>query len=107
MLPRIYRLPAATRLRRPRSIHTALFLLKYAVSPVSHSRVGIVVSKKVDKRAVRRNHLRRVVMHALQPLLPQMPTPYDLVFIVKGNSGDVTDKEIGDAVAATVKELPR
>lgn len=107
MLPRTYRLPAATRLRHPRSIHTTLFLLKYAASPASHSRIGIIVSKKVDKRAVRRNHLRRAVMHALQPTLSQIPTPYDLVFIVKSSAGNAADNEIGDAVAGALKELLR
>ena len=81
-------------------------MIKYAPSPASNSRVGIIISKKVDKRAVKRNHLRRVIMHALLPHLSLIAKPHDLVFILKKTVSDLTDEELKDTVATFLaKEL--
>ncbi|MFA6908540.1 MAG: ribonuclease P protein component [Patescibacteria group bacterium] len=36
-------------------------------------RAGVIVSKRVDKRATRRNRIRRVIREALRPMLSTFP----------------------------------
>jgi ribonuclease P protein component len=56
--------------------------LHYAPNTQNHYRIGFVVAKKVEKRAVRRNYMRRsireVVMHEFDKSVP-----VDIVFRVK------------------------
>jgi ribonuclease P protein component len=49
------------------------------------SQVGLAVSKKVDKSAVRRNRLRRRLREAIRLLCPQLKPGYQLLFIPKPN----------------------
>lgn len=48
----------------------------------SHSRVSVVISKKVLKSAVRRNRVRRRVYEVVRHLLPEVGTPHDIVVII-------------------------
>ncbi len=54
------------------------------------SRVGIVVTKKVEKKAVGRNRLRRIVAHLFMHVLQSKESPFDAVVMV----GRVPTKEI-------------
>ena len=48
-----------------------------------HARLGLVVSKRVDKRAVRRNRLKRIIRESFRQG-PIQAAPVDLVVIAKG-----------------------
>ena len=47
-----------------------------------NSRIAVVVSKKVLKSAVRRNHVRRRVYEYIRNRLPYLNGVYDIVFII-------------------------
>lgn len=48
------------------------------------SRFGVVVSKKIDKRAVGRNYLRRLIVHQLRELKSAWPkNSLDVVIMVR------------------------
>jgi ribonuclease P protein component len=47
------------------------------------TKIGISISTKVSKRAVVRNRIKRKIAAALQQLLPEMPTGWRLVIVVK------------------------
>ena len=49
------------------------------------SRVAIIVSKKVEKRAVGRNRIRRRLFGVIQSYLPTLNDTYDIAFIVTGS----------------------
>lgn len=49
------------------------------------SQVGLAVSKKVSKSAVRRNRLRRRLREAIRPLCPNLKPGYQLLLIPKPN----------------------
>jgi ribonuclease P protein component len=42
-------------------------------------RIGFVVSKRISKRAVERNYSKRLLSEAIRPLLPELPTGWDIV----------------------------
>jgi len=57
----------------------ALFAYRPTTKPL---RVGIVVSKKVSKKAVERNHLRRVFYHLFWHLIKDQSATGDVVVVV-------------------------
>lgn len=57
-------------------------LLKVGAQKSTASQLGVVVSKKVSKLAVRRNYIRRVLKEALRGEVGLMREGQDLVLIV-------------------------
>ena len=60
-------------------------------------RLGLVISKKVLKRAVWRNRVKRIVRETFrnsQDILPKA----DLVFIAKPKIGDISNSELSSSV---------
>lgn len=49
----------------------------------TQSKIGFIVSTKVFKRAVKRNLAKRRFRSAVRELLPQIPTGYHLLFVLK------------------------
>jgi len=59
------------------------FILKEKKNGLSVNRFGIVVSKKIDKRAVVRNRVKRLFRTYLANLDKKMSKGHDILFIVK------------------------
>jgi ribonuclease P protein component len=57
---------------------------------VSPTRIGITVSQKVSKRAVRRNRIKRRLRAACRQLLPQLAPGWDVVITVRASSNALT-----------------
>lgn len=88
MLQRKYRLHSRTKLTNARSIAAPFFLLKFRPNGLSYNRYGFVVSKKIDKRAVVRNKIKRTVRACIERILLQIKSGYDMLFIVRKNMLD-------------------
>jgi ribonuclease P protein component len=69
----------------------SLLTLRDRPHPASSWRCAVVVSSKVSKRAVRRNHLRRAVHEFLLSHPPLTERPFWLVFSLKPGSVDVDE----------------
>lgn len=63
-------------------IHTPLFTLIYNSNPNSELKIGIIASKKISKKAVDRNTLKRKLYSTLEKVINKT-TPLKLLFIVK------------------------
>lgn len=62
---------------------TRLMTLKSVANPRrKHSRVAVVISKKVLKSAVGRNRVRRRIYEAMRRRLDNVTSPTDIVFLV-------------------------
>src|SRR5579872_1892261 len=83
MLKRQFRLPARSRLKRPFTFSTDLFTVKYATCTLPYSRFGFIVTKAVDKRAVVRNRMRRVLRSCIEERLSLIVPGYDMLFFLK------------------------
>lgn len=83
MLPKSQRLPHSVRLHVPRSLRTEFFTVKTAPNNLSISRFGVVISKKVDKRAVVRNRMRRLIHQAICEQLSSTLPGQDTLFMVQ------------------------
>ena len=65
------------------SYRSSWFVVKVVANPRRrHSRMAVVVSKKVHKSAVGRNRIRRRVYEIMRHELPQVNSNYDIVVLV-------------------------
>ncbi len=62
-----------------RSITSRLLILAWTSNDVAQLRIGFVVSKRISKRAVDRNYLKRLLSEAIRPLLPELASGWDIV----------------------------
>ncbi len=67
-------------------LFTKHFLIFARKSKDEHSKIGITVSKKVDKRAVYRNKLRRRIKEFFRLTKKRFNSPYEIVIIAKKNA---------------------
>jgi ribonuclease P protein component len=56
-----------------------LLILAWLPNDVARLRVGFVVSKRISKRAVERNYIRRLMSEAIRAALPGLPIGLDIV----------------------------
>jgi ribonuclease P protein component len=66
-----------------RSIASRLLILTFAPNDLVTLRIGFVVSKRVSKRAVERNYLKRLLSEAIRSILADIPAGWDLVISAK------------------------
>jgi len=73
------------------SIMSPLLILAWTPNDVSRTRVGFVVSKRMLKRPVDRNHMKRLLSEAMRGLLPRLPGGLDIVVSArqKANTANV------------------
>jgi len=63
-----------------RSITSRLLTLAWMPNDVAQLRIGFVVSKRISKRAVDRNKVKRLLAEALRPSLGEFSPGWDIVF---------------------------
>jgi len=70
------------------------------------TRVGFVVSNKIEKRATRRNALKRRLRALMAGLISEVEPGYDVVVLVKANYPfPYNSEEIGKELKRGLKEL--
>lgn len=68
------------------AVRSHLMVIKMVNNPHrKHSRMAVVISKKVLKSAVSRNRVRRVIYEYLRAKLPHIKTAHDIVVIVSSS----------------------
>jgi ribonuclease P protein component len=72
---------------------TPFFLIKSKKSNLTYSRFAVVVSKKLHKKAVQRNHLKRRCMVALKESSSHYPVA-DYIFILNSKTKDVQYQDL-------------
>jgi ribonuclease P protein component len=85
--------------------HTAVwFVLKEKENKLSVNRFGIIVSKRIDKRAVVRNRIKRILRNTLINLNKKMSPGHDILMIVKKNITNITKEENLSAIKAVLEK---
>jgi ribonuclease P protein component len=62
-----------------RSVMSPLLILAWMPNDVARTRVGFVISKRISKRAVDRNYIKRLLSEAMRVFLPRLPGGLDIV----------------------------
>lgn len=83
MLAKPYRLHARIRLKNAIPLKAPHFLLLIEKNSLGHNRYGFVVSKKVDKKAVVRNRLRRQLSACVEKQHAFLKPGFDILFLLK------------------------
>lgn len=104
MLSQSYRLPATTRLVHATFRKTPLFSVKIAKNDVDVSRFAFLVRKTVDKRAVKRNRIRRVFRSCIENNLETIVTGYDMLFFLEKGIMEKSYEEVWQKIQLLLKE---
>lgn len=87
MLAKKFRLTRASDFRTlsgsGRPFFTQFITVKARINKRDHSRIAIVVSTKVSKKAVERNRVKRQLREAVRSVFDQIKTGYDIALYVK------------------------
>ena len=105
MLKRKYRLPGGIRFSSGRSFFTPLFLVKVGENGLLFNRFAIVVSKKIDKSAVVRNRIKRLISSSIEGLFKDIKQGHDMLFIVKNASLGKTREEFCESIRNIIKKI--
>lgn len=105
MFVKKYRLPFSVRFdKKCLFSQSFLFTARIRQSGFLHNRVGVVVSKKIDKRATVRNRMRRLVYTVAAELAGKTKKGFDFLFIIKEESLGKTKKDFYSAVENMLKK---
>jgi len=83
MFKRQNRLPRGIRFNNSGTFQTNAFVLRIKENGLTLNRFGIIVSKKIDKRAVVRNKIKRMLRRSLEGLSKEMTIGHDMLFLVR------------------------
>ncbi len=86
-----------------RKIHTPLFQVVYSPHPTLH--VSVVVSKKISKRAVGRNKIRRRVYDAVRRYRTESGLTGVYIFIMKTGVEVVTYENLKKEIYTTITKI--
>ena len=70
------------------------FIIKYYFNNEKEIKVGFIISTKVDKRAVKRNILKRKLRETVKTILPNLEKGYHLLIIAKKSALKLNTTEI-------------
>lgn len=94
MLSKAYRLSPTESFRYAQKYSDSAFVLKSKRQELPYSRFCVVVSKKVDKRAVMRNRLRRVVHTVIQENSLFLNPGYDMLIILTPEASKIENLSV-------------
>lgn len=109
-------LPPAARLRRaadfaalrhaPGRLDTRFFLIRYRINDAGSARVGLAVSRRVSRRAVDRNRIKRNARESFRRARARVPA-FDLLLIARQQAAAAPNAALrADLDAAWVRLKP-
>jgi ribonuclease P protein component len=102
MLPKINRIKKKKDFevifKNSKSLRSNLFILKISQNNLGLSRFGFVVSKKISKKAVVRNKIKRRMSEAIKAQAEKVKSGTDLVFVTLSGIEKKEFSEIKEAI---------
>lgn len=113
MLPEKHRLQTDYDFRRVKqkgsAVYTPYFtLLYYTRDPnfETPSRFGFIASKKLDKRAVKRNRARRLMREVIRDYLENIKQGYDIILIARHPIKNASYQEVNSSFHKILPKIP-
>lgn len=103
MLKKDYRLKVLKKNNGAKTISTFFFTLRFWENGESLSKFAFIISKKIDKKAVIRNKIKRSLARVLEEILTEIKPGYNFVFIVKKEILEKSQEEIEKNLKETFK----
>lgn len=104
MLKKIYRLSVLRREKSEKTIPSSSFTLKYLINGDDVSRFAFIISKKIDKKAVIRNKIKRSISRVIEENLLEIVSGYNFIFIPKKEILTKSKEEIGKEIKEVFKQ---
>jgi len=64
-------------------VSSRLLILAWSPNNMTRLRIGFVVGKRISKRAVDRNYIKRLLSEAIRPALADLPGGFDIIISAK------------------------
>lgn len=87
-----------------RNFSTANLVLKVFNNKLENPRFGLMVSNKVDKRAVIRNRIRRQIRELLRLRINEFKEKYDCLFVVQKGTVNLTRDQLQKEVLSLLEK---
>ncbi len=87
-----------------RFIASDLLFIRFLDNGINEIRVGFIVSKKVSKKAVLRNRIKRVLREVIRNKMGRMKKNVDMIIVAKGKISKSEPGEIGDSLEELLKK---
>ena len=81
------------------------FSVRYRQNELGHARLGLAISKRVSKRAVERNRIKRLLRESFRRVRSQLQ-PLDLVVMAREQAAGVPGPELLAEIDALWRRLP-
>lgn len=81
------------------------FSVRWRPNGLDHARLGLAISKRVSKRAVERNRIKRLVRESFRRARMQLP-PIDLVVMAREAAAGMPGSELLAEIDALWRRLP-
>jgi len=81
------------------------FSVRYRPNGLDHARLGLAISKRVSKRAVERNRIKRLLRESFRRVRAQLP-PIDLVVMAREAAAGLPGPELLAEIDALWRRLP-
>lgn len=92
-------------LRKGRSFKTPLFTVYSALNAEATSRVGVIVSNKISKKAVVRNKIKRRLRNALKGNKEHFKRNVDVLVVAKNAAAEAEYKDMKQTLSFALKKL--
>ena len=87
-----------------RKLHAKHFLIIISSSSRPQSRIGITVTTKVDKRAVQRNRIKRIIRELFRHFRSELSGTFDIVAIARQNACECSSEQIREEILVVLKK---
>lgn len=104
MLDKKHRLPSSVSFKNSKTFSGSAFFLKILKGQGEFPRFGVVVGKKIDKRAVGRNKIKRQIRSSIEKLIPKMQEPSEVLIIARAGIREMGGDEIADLLKESFKK---
>jgi ribonuclease P protein component len=81
------------------------FSVRYRPNGLGHARLGLAISKRVSKRAVERNRIKRLLRESFRRARHQLP-PVDLLVMAREQAAGLPGPELLAEIEALWRRLP-
>ncbi len=86
-----------------RFVASDLISVKFVGNGTDDTRVGFIVSKKVSKKAVLRNKIKRMLREDIKMKMDSMETGFDIIVIAKKGISEADRDKVTDDLEKTFK----
>lgn len=94
MLDKKHRLPGGVDFKNVGAVSSQAFLIKIKDNNLGLIRAAVIVSKKIDKRAVVRNKIKRKFRNCIDKIIQKKDLGKDILIIAKKESEGKSNQEI-------------